>query len=316
MKFLPADIYSFLDHEIEIRSNSHDALAHIRSIYGCFYKGSNGALSSNNYKYRSAPRFGIEIIDNLANSNELIINDSFYLSCLSRHDNYYSWTCKDIKNTSNPDLSGACDPLTFIQTSLLRTFTLLARDFQFIHAGSVSWRNKGMIFPANPNMGKTTLALKLVMSGCKFLSDELACLHPDKDTIEPFHRRVGILRDSQELLGLNTETLDENHCTKTDEEEYMVDIEAIVPDSLSKSCKLSYIFFLQGFGEKPRLEYISSANALFKLFQFSMSPITEPVSLLFKYAPLLNKIQSFNLVMGNIDETAELVMQEVDNGKL
>ena len=316
MEFLPEDVYSFLGYEIGIRSNSHDVLSHIRSVYGCFYQGCDEALLSNNNKHSNTPRHSIEIIDKLANSNELIIKDSFYLCCLSRYDKYYRWTCQDIKNTLAYNLSGACDPLTFIQAALLRTFTLLAKDFQFIHAGSVSWQNKGIIFPANPNMGKTTIVLKLVMSGCKFLSDELACLHPDRDIIEPFPRRVSIRHNSQELLGLPIETFDVNYCTKTDEEEWIVDIKGIVPDSLSNPCKLSYIFFLHGFGEKPRLEYISSSNALFKLFKFSEGSINEPVSLLFKYAPLLNKIQSFNLVIGNIDETTELIMQEVCKGEV
>jgi hypothetical protein len=165
-------------------------------------------------------------------------------------------------------------------------------------------------------MGKTTLVLKLVTHGCKFLSDEVACFNPKLNIIEPFPRKVNIRHGSQGLLGLHLgpNTLDDS--MGTGEWLWTLDIEDIATNSLSNPCAPTYILFLRGFGDRPRLEYISSSNALFELLKFSIGPVDDPGFLLFKFAPLLNKIKCFNLVIGDPDGTAELVMRLADRGEI
>ncbi|MFC1452940.1 hypothetical protein ACFLSJ_06300 [Verrucomicrobiota bacterium] len=94
-----------------------------------------------------------------------------------------------------------------------------------------------------------------------------------------------------------------------EEDERSVDIEDIVPGGLSGACVLRYVIFLQGVGEKPRLECLSKANALFRLFGFSHSPVGDPARLLFTFAPLLDKAECFNLVLGDPGETADVIVQ-------
>ena len=315
MKFLPEDVYGFFGNEVGVRSNSHEVLEHLRLMYGRFYLGCDDNAQAEMGNGGNNSRLGIEVIDNLASSNELVFNDNFYLYRLSKTDDYCNVTCKDLQ-THTSDSLRICDHLTFIQGAILRTICLLSKDYQLIHAGVVSWENEGIIFPARSRMGKTTLALKLVSHGFRFLSDEVACLKPDLELVEPFPRKVSIRQGSQGLLRLPLKQNAKTASIGTEEEwEWMLDIEDVMPRSLSNSCTPRYILFLQGFDEKPRLEHVSSSNAIFELFKFSISPIDDPASLLFKFAPLLNKIQCFNLVMGDLDETAELVMQLVDQVK-
>ncbi len=309
MKFLPEEVYSFLGHEIGVRSNSREILAYLRSVYSRFRQGCDGTTSR--YKKQSnTSRLRVEIIDNLDSSNELIINDSFYHYRLSRYNDYYRGTCQDLQTLAH-NYSGSCNPLRLIQTVILRTVILLIKNYHLFHAGAVSWHNKGIIFPANSDMGKTTLVLKLVLNGCKFLSDEIACLNPELNLLEPFPRTLNIRDNSHKLLGLPPWS-DIINAPKTDELGYMLDIEDIAPDSLSKSCTPHYIIFLRGFGDKARLENIPRSNALFELLKFSYSPVDDPASLLFMFAPLLDRIECFNVVIGDLNETAELVMQLAD----
>lgn len=308
IKFLQEDVYNFLGHEIGIQSNSFKVLTHLRSMYGRFYQSSNKAPSSQQKRSgeTSGPR--MQVIDNLVISNELFITDDYHLYRLSRNNGSYHFTRRDV-NTLTHDLSGFCDPLTLVQAVTLETFSHLTRSYHLIHAGAVSWEDKGIIFPANSRMGKTTMVLKLVTHGCKFLSDEVACLNPEVNVIEPFPRKVSIRHDSQGFLGLPLSPDALNYYTESGEWLWTLDIEDITPGSLSKPCVPSYILFLHGFGDKPRLEYISSSNGLFELLRFSISPIVDPASLLFKLAPLLHRIKCFNLVIGDPDETAELIMK-------
>ena len=309
--FLPVDVYSFLGKEIGIRSNSEEVLSHIRSMYGRFYHKSDDEPSSRHMKWEDISRAGMQIINKLDDSSELFINDKHYLYHLSMVDGYSHFTSQNLQ-TSAEDLSGFCDPLTLIQSSLLTTIAIEAQQYHLIHAGVVSRNNKGVIFSATSGMGKTTLVLKLVGSGCRFLSDEVACFNLGRDLLEPFPRKLNIRRESEELLGLSLGSDAAADSTGPDGTEHMLDIEEIAPGSISDQCSPNFIIFLRGFGERPRLEQVSGSNAVFELLNSYIGPIENPAALLFEFAPVFNNARCFNLVLGNPDETADLVLRLVD----
>ena len=309
MNSLSEDIYTFAGNEVCIRSNSKTLSNHLKSVYKRFYNRPSGVSSNHTPIKQKNSCLAIDIIDNLATSNELTINDSFYLYRISAHNGSYKWISQDIA-TKGQNYTGTCDLLHFVQTVVLRTITLLMSDYHLFHAGVVSWRNQGIILPAHPDRGKTTMVVKLVMSGCRFLSDEIACFNPDLTRLEAFPRRISIRNNSRKLLGLPewSESMD---VIKTAENEWMLDIEDIVPDSLSKTCVPHFIFFLQGFADNPRLEHIPSAESLIELLKFTYCHVENPAELLYKCVPLVNHLRCYNLVSGNLDETAELILNEV-----
>ncbi len=309
--FLPVDFYRFLDEEIGIRSNSEEILAHLRSMYRRFYLGSDDEPSHRQMKWENIAWPGMQIMDDLAGSNELLIDDKRYFYQLSKVDGYSCFTCQDL-HTSTERLSGFCDPLILIQSSLLTTIGLAAKNYHLVHAGVVAWRKKGIVFSATSGMGKTTSVLKLVERGCKFLSDEVACFDLARGILEPFPRKVNIRSESQELLGLRLGANTGEASGETSVSERMVDIEDIVPGALSHSCRPRFIIFLRGFGEKPRLERVSGSNAMFELLNSYIGPIENTAALLFEFTPTFNEAQCFNLVLGDPEETADLILQLVD----
>lgn len=310
MNFLSEDIYKFLNNEVCIRSNSRNLSDHLKSVYRRFYKRSNGTPSNHTEANPYNSCLTIDIIDNIAVTNEITINDGFYFYTLFPCNGSYKWISQDLKIEA-PKYTGNCDLLHFVQTVVLRTITLLMSDYHLFHAGVVSWHNKGIILPAHPDMGKTTMVIKLVMSGCRFLSDEIACFSPDLTKLEAFPRRLSIRNNSRILLGL-PEWPESMDVIKTAENEWMLDIEDIVPDSLSDTCVPHFIFFLQGRGNKPSLENISGSASLLELLKFTYCPVDDPAFLLFKCVPLMNNIHCYNLISGNPDETAELIIDEVE----
>ena len=308
MNSFSEDLYKFVGNEICIRSNSSRLSDHLKSVYCRFHQRTHRTrfkhteVSQNN---TTGPT--IDIIDNLANSSEITINDGFYLYRLSPYNGSYRW----ISLEKGQNYTGTCDLLHFVQTVVLRTITLLISDYHLFHAGVVSWRDKGIIIPAHPNMGKTTMVVKLVMSGCRFLSDEIACFSPDLTRLEAFPRRISIRNNSRTLLGL-TDCSDSMDIIKTAENEWMLDIEDIAPNSLTDTCVPYFIFFLRGFADNPTLEPLPSSAALLELLKFTYCPVNDPALLLFKCAPLINSLQCYNLISGNLDDTAKLIIEEVE----
>lgn len=298
--YFQEDLYSFLGHEIRVKTNSQDISGFIRSVYGRFYIGNDEHNSNQCIGAMNGDKNVITITDKLSASKELIIHgifDDFRLKCKNLNafdDSYYAI---------------APNPLAFVQWIILNNIYLLAKDYQLIHAGAVSLDNECAIFPAFSGMGKTTLTVKLVTNGFKFLSDEIACLRPDTTVVEPFHRTLRFDDTSCRLLHLPTLPDTCRHQTGEGEIEWTMDIEDIVPSSLSGPSSLRRIIFLQGFGEKPRLQHIATSNALFKLFNFSFNPLDNCAKLLYTYAPLVDRVDCFNLVVGDPGETADLIRQ-------
>lgn len=307
--FLPADSYRFVDKEISIRSNSSRILEHFRFMYRRFYLG-NEEYSANNAETGNQQQFMMHFIDNLESSNEFLIKDNFGLYRLSKTDGSYNYTYQDAHNPSRT-FEGYSDPLTLMSIALLRAISRLLNDYDLIHAGAVSWNGDGIIFPALSNMGKTTLVLKLLNKGCRFLSDEIACINAGTNQLEPFPRAVNVREESRHLLGLSMINGPVATVQSPSELVHTIDIEEIAENSLSLRSEPRYLIFLKGFGEKPGLENISPSHGLFNLIQFVLSTAREPSSLLFKLAPAVDNLQCFNLVMGDIDATADLIMDLV-----
>jgi hypothetical protein len=301
---LTEDLYRFLGQDIAVRSNSKEILAHLKTVYARFYQTGEATSSSINKKNADALPRRIEITDNVAGSGEIVIKDEIAS---------YRLRCKNFDLFENKQSD--VDPFGWVQWFVLWTASTLAKNYFFIHAGAVASKKGGMIFPAVSGMGKTTLTIKLVQKGLKFLSDEVACINAEESKMVPFFRKINLTDESRILLGLPPWT-DSHVCQEgPDGTKWMVDIEDILADSLASQCTPRFVFFLKGFGEKPRLEHISPSHALFQLLKFPISQVKDPGSQIFTYAPLFNDMQCFNLVMGDLDATAERIINLAEHGE-
>lgn len=110
-----------------------------------------------------------------------------------------------------------------------------------IHAAVVSLNNKGVIIVAESGHGKTTLSIKLMLSGFKFLTDEIAALGRFDRLIQPFPRSLRVKPGTLELLGLSQ--LENRKVTWGDK--ILLDVEDIVEGSLGEAASIDYIFFVK-----------------------------------------------------------------------
>jgi hypothetical protein len=77
---------------------------------------------------------------------------------------------------SNPDLQALGD--AFENHAKLQT-ACHAKDRLFVHAGVVSWQDRGIVIPGRSRAGKSTLVKALVDEGARYYSDEFALLDRD-----------------------------------------------------------------------------------------------------------------------------------------
>jgi hypothetical protein len=298
---MTTETFRFLGHTIRVRSNSHEVLRHLKSVYNRFHVESEKA-TDNIRDAKSGEDHLITIVDRIKDSREIVISDKLQTIRLK---------CRNFEQF-DPDYYQlpltVPDPLAFIQWSVLEAVLHLANDFFLFHACAVSWNGHGIICPGVSGMGKTTLTLQLVKHGFKFLSDEIACLQPDVKTIEPFYRTLNLTDESRKLLNLGNLSQQQRRRTDNQEIEWTMDIEDLYADSLSGPCDLSHILFLRGFAERPQLEYINPTNALFRIFRCLLSPVEEPAAAMFRFAPLLNETNCFDLVVGDLEETVTTIL--------
>jgi hypothetical protein len=72
--------------------------------------------------------------------------------------------------------------------------------FLAVHAAAASWRGRGIVLPAPPDSGKSTLVAGLTRAGFSYLTDEAALIDPATGMLQPFPRSLWLERPSVEAV--------------------------------------------------------------------------------------------------------------------
>ena len=78
------------------------------------------------------------------------------------------------------------------QSEIRITVAEFAKRKVFVHSGAISWRGKGIIFPAESDRGKSTLIAELIKRGAKYFSDEYAVLD-ERGRIHPLPKPLSLV---------------------------------------------------------------------------------------------------------------------------
>jgi hypothetical protein len=90
--------------------------------------------------------------------------------------------------------------IDWIMADITRRSLTSNTDVLALHAGAVSIDGAGVLLPAPPGHGKSTLTCGLVLHGFDLLSDEAALLRLDEPVIDPFPRPISLEEPSLDLL--------------------------------------------------------------------------------------------------------------------
>ena len=82
-----------------------------------------------------------------------------------------------------------------IEGDLHHWIATYTKDFLFVHAGCVSWRDRAIVIPGRSYAGKTTLTRALLEAGAVYYSDDYAVIDTE-GTIHAFPRQLRVRSES------------------------------------------------------------------------------------------------------------------------
>ncbi len=75
-----------------------------------------------------------------------------------------------------------------------------AHRYMMLHAGTVAFGDRAMIFPGTPGSGKSTLTAALHLRGARLLSDEFGLVRPEFGDLVPMPRGIPLKNASIEAI--------------------------------------------------------------------------------------------------------------------
>jgi len=197
---------------------------------------------------------------------------------------------------------------------------LLEPDGKFlIHASSVDFNGRGLLFPAMSGFGKTFLTLVLLDHSYKLLSDDKTFVDTERMIIYPYSRRLRVdinsmkrFRNLRSFLGTATERRFLNYKAK-----YFIDAESAWPGARSRTLStLSLVVFPTFWmGEATRVVPSKTEDTLSRLMT-SLRLFRQELSLQEKQAALdiAARIPAYHLMMGtNISEIEKAIRTLIES---
>lgn len=193
---------------------------------------------------------------------------------------------------------------SFAQMALLNTLAGLLPEHHLFHGAALTWHGSGLILAGAAGQGKSSLSFALVKHGCKFLSDDIACVHLAGNQLAPFPRRLNLRQSGLPLL---SRLLGDREISPGP-----VDMEEIFPNSIGGPSPLRHLILLKGIADRPEIRPISERQALLEALRLSHTPVHRPAEMLFRLAPLFSRLCCYELTAGDLDATAALICRQME----
>lgn len=177
-----------------------------------------------------------------------------------------------------------------------------------IHAGAASLGGCGVVFPAPPAGGKSTLAAALALRGWRLLSDDRAFINLKTLKVVPFPRALRLSAEASRVLGLE-------ECPGERPGPAALDMESIgrgLQPRAGCQCEVSLIVFLCDDPEPvPLLVAMSKAKAAVELLRYAVNVSAEQASKIDAVMRLVERASCFQLRQGNIWDMADALEQAI-----
>ena len=172
--------------------------------------------------------------------------------------------------------------------------------FIAVHAGAVSWRGLGVVLPAPPDSGKTTLSAGLVRAGFSFLSDEAALLDPLDGLVHPFPRPVVMEPPSLDVMPGLRDGLPASYEQFTLPRVHLV-ADDLRPGSAGGPCRIRYVIAPRyETGSETALVPVSCAEGLVLLAENCFNLHSVGGGALLVLAGLVRGAECYRLPIGDL----------------
>jgi hypothetical protein len=187
-----------------------------------------------------------------------------------------------------------------------------ASGFLVLHAGAVSFGRKGVVLPAPPDSGKTTLTAGLTRAGFRYLSDEAAFLELGTGRLHPFPRALWMDRETLDILPGVREILPA--FVRGPRDAYHVDPSELRPRSIGSPCRVRFVIAPTYAPGRTSLEPMSRAETLVALARNSFNAERVGLRGIRLLGDVVRRAECFRLVMGDLDSAVEAVSGLVGEG--
>ena len=176
-----------------------------------------------------------------------------------------------------------------------------------VHAGAVSFRNAGILFPASNEVGKSTFVLHLTARGIDYYSDEIGLVDIAKKRLYPYPKSISLVRSAA-----TPREFDNGAIHVIEDMEKTLFIPESGESHQTGGAPLKYIFFLKRDGETTHpLSPCSRGRGLVELIRNSFNPLTKGASDFVRLVDLLPGIEMFFLNISNLDNAYNSIREVV-----
>lgn len=182
-----------------------------------------------------------------------------------------------------------------------------AQDFLALHAAAASWGEAGVVLPAPPDSGKTTLVAGLTQVGCRYLSDEVALIDVRSGLVHPFPRALWMDPGSVEVVPGLFDRLPSDF-RRLMELRYYVSPEVIRPGSLGEPCRLRYVVAPSyQAGSRTALEPMTRAETVTALVENSFNFIKFGGRGLTLLSEVVRDVECYRLRIGDLESAVRTI---------
>ena len=172
-----------------------------------------------------------------------------------------------------------------------------APDHTFIHAGSVGWKGRSIIFPGKSFCGKTTLVNELIKQGAEYYSDEYAVLD-NNGLIHPFARPLSLRTGDGKRILSETEV-------STSEIDCVVGTEPI---------PIGAVFLFTFEPDLPQeIEHLTTGQGILETLTHTIPFARDPETSLKRLKTSLNRAIILKGIRGDAKAFALTVLSFIDN---
>jgi hypothetical protein len=181
-----------------------------------------------------------------------------------------------------------------------------------IHAGAVSLDGRGIMLPAPPDHGKSTLSTALVRAGCSFLSDEAALIDPVTMQVWPFPRPILLSPDSVALFPGLEDAIPVNE-RRFRNYRFHLTADDVRPGSWGEPCGVELIVVPSYAAHlATELEPLPRAEALTLAISGCFNADRLDPSAVRILGSIVERAQCYRLRMGDVGAAAEAILSLLD----
>lgn len=203
--------------------------------------------------------------------------------------------------------------LDFIVWDINRGVVERLDGFLALHSGAVAWDGRGVVLPAPPNSGKTTLTAGLTAAGFDYLTDEAALLDAEGQ-LHPFPRPFTMSPESVEAIQGLRDRLPPEYREYAGPQ-FQVAADQLRPGAVGKPCRVAYVVAPRyERGGPTALEAMSRTEALLWLAENSFNFRKFGPEGLQILGDVLREAECYRLRIGDLDSAVQTVMDLVGEG--